>query len=489
MTTRDRSSTPPGALAGGDVEGIGPLYLEDLVDRDALRELAASFEALFGISVRILSSRGRLLGEAASERPLCALVNETEGGHRGCAATLDDVKSASPAAGCAAIHRCFTGARYRVEPLEYDKRAVGRIVLGPYVAEPRDEPPGSLLAIDAALDEARAREGFASMPRADEATIDRLAVHLRAVLDLILFSGHKAHLTSKMHVLAVEESYRELQEKNERLATAYERLKELDRLKSNFLASVSHELRTPLTSIMGYGEMLAEGMAGPLSAEQAEFVGTIRTKSDQLLGLIMSLLDLSKLESGTMTVQRRAVSIDEVLGEAVSTLAPLAAKKGVELHAAPHGELAPLEGDPDRLRQVFINLAENAIKFTPPGGEVRLEASERDDADETEGGLVLVAPLRRVLEVRVVDTGVGVPEAERGRVFDAFYQVDQSSTREHGGAGLGLSIVKRLVEAHGGSIRVEANEPRGAVFVVKLPLPRQAQAAVHDTVPPVFSLS
>src|SRR5215470_5216811 len=102
-----------------------------------------------------------------------------------------------------------------------------------------------------------------------------------------------------MHLASIRESYRELNEKNEKLAEAYERLKELDRLKSNFLATVSHELRTPLTSIMGYGEMLAEGIGGKLNSEQLEFVQTIRNKSDQLLGLIMSLLDLSKLESGT----------------------------------------------------------------------------------------------------------------------------------------------------------------------------------------------
>lgn len=486
MSARDPST----AIAGADVEGIGPLYLEDLVDRDALREVASSFERLFGISLRILAADGALLGDAVAERPLCALVNETTGGRRACLATIDLAKRAAPALGEAVTHPCFTGARYRIVPLEYDRRTVGRLVIGPYVPEGAASPPATLAAVDPGIDAERAREPFSRMPRADEATVERLVEHLRAVLDLILFSGHKAHLTSKMHLLSVQESYRELKEKNEKLGEAYDRLKELDRLKSNFLASVSHELRTPLTSIMGYGEMLAEGIAGPLNAEQAEFVQTIRAKSDQLLGLIVSLLDLSKLESGTMAMHRRSVAIADVLREAVSTLTPAAAKKHVRLVASASDDLARLDGDPDRLRQVFINLAENAIKFTSAGGEVRLDAREREDEAEDLPGLVLVAPLRRSLEVRVSDTGIGIPESERARVFDAFYQVDQSSTREHGGAGLGLSIVKRLVEAHGGSIRVEANEPRGTVFVVTLPLGRPSLApAPHDDAPAVLSFA
>jgi signal transduction histidine kinase len=282
----------------------------------------------------------------------------------------------------------------------------------------------------------------------------------------------------------VRESYRELTEKNESLEEAYERLKELDRLKSNFLATVSHELRTPLTSIMGYGEMLAEGVAGPLQDEQREFVETIRTKSEQLLGLIMSLLDLSKLESGTMQVRVGRLSVGSVLEEAVSTLLPTALKKGVAIELEVPPELPAVLGDGDRLRQVFINLTDNAVKFTPEGGRVRLTARLTVDQQHGEPGLVLVAPLRPVIEVRVSDTGIGIAEAERAKVFDPFYQIDQSSTREYGGAGLGLAIVKRLVEAHQGAIWVEGNTPSGAVFVVTLPAPRVSNVPPRPSTPP-----
>jgi signal transduction histidine kinase len=207
-------------------------------------------------------------------------------------------------------------------------------------------------------------------------------------------------------------------------------------------------------------------------------VKTIHDKGEQLLSLIMGLLDLSKLESGTMRMSARQMRLEPVLGEVVSTLTPTARKKGVELRLDARTELAELRGDPERLRQVFLNLVENAIKFTPVAGTVTLAArmAEDDDPDSDEGGLSLLAPTRARLEVRVSDTGIGIPARERGKVFDAFYQVDSSSTREYGGTGLGLSIVKRLVEAHSGRMRIEDNQPKGTVFVVSLPQAAPTQA-------------
>lgn len=466
----DPSTLPPPAAAPlVDMVGIGPLSLEDLVDRDALGEMAASFHKLFGLPIRILSTSGATLAEAGALAPLCALVNEEQGGRRACAAHVERTARLTMATGFGVTEPCFTGALYRVLPIEYDGRTIGRTILGPYLPEGLEAPPASLYEAAGQVDAARAADAMPRMTRLRPEQLGEIADHLRAVLDLILFSGHKALLTSTMHVASIRESFRELSQKNAELQQAYERLKELDRLKSNFLATVSHELRTPLTSIMGYSEMLAEGIGGPLNDEQREFIDTIRGKSEQLLGLIMSLLDLSKLESGTLIVRRTEVMITPVLLEASSTIAPAAAKKGVELRIEADDDLPPVLGDGDRLRQVFINLVENAVKFTEPGGEVLLTARAVGDDTEDLPGLVLVAPLRQALEIRVIDTGIGIPASQRVKVFDPFYQVDQSSTREHGGTGLGLSIVKRLIEAHNGTVRIESNEPRGTVFVVTLP--------------------
>ena len=175
-----------------------------------------------------------------------------------------------------------------------------------------------------------------------------------------------------------------------------------------------------------------------------------------------------------------------MLTTAASTLAPVAQKKSVEIRVEVPHDVPPVYGDPERLRQVFQNLIENAIKFTPKGSAVRvvarclppdmggLSASDTGGArGRPEGGdlgFALLAPARAFAEVRVIDSGIGVPDREKTKVFDAFYQVDSSSTREYGGTGLGLSIVKRLVDAHEGTVRIEDNTPQGAVFVVTLPI-------------------
>jgi signal transduction histidine kinase len=448
----------------------GRVRLEDLVDRDGLDELCRSFLALFGIPVRIYSTDGALLADATSEQELCAYINTMPDGRNACAATVSAVRSRLPGESGDVLHPCFTGAAYRILALEYDGRRVGRLIIGPFLPANVTDVPASLLDIDRNVSRERAQALVGRMPRAKPETITRIAGHLRASLDLILFSGHKALVTSKMHLASVRESYRQLEDKTARLQEAFDRLRELDRLKSNFLATVSHELRTPLTSIIGYSEMLSEGLAGEMKPEQAEFVKTIHENGQHLLSLIMGLLDLSKLESGTMRTKMRPMQIGPVIGEVVSTLTPTARKKGVKLELDVGGGLAQLRGDPERLRQVLLNLTENAIKFTPADGSVTLRARmTAADIDEDEDGLALLAPARARLEVRVLDTGIGIPARERDKVFDAFYQVDSSSTREYGGTGLGLSIVKRLVEAHGGSIAIEDNEPRGTVFVVSLP--------------------
>jgi two-component system sensor histidine kinase BarA len=463
---------PQQQVAGPEVDA--PLRLEDLVDREALVELCDSFFHLFGIPVRVLSRDGMLLADSAREHELCGYINTFASGRAACGATVGAVKIADPDETGALVHPCFSGLQYRVVAIDYEARRIGRFILGPYLPSEVNDVPSSLLELDPNIAHPAAKNLLLKAPRAKAETVQRVARHLKAALDLILFSGHKTLLTSQMHLLSVRESFRELTEKTERLQEAFDRLRELDRLKSNFLATVSHELRTPLTSIIGYGEMLSEGLAGPLNDEQKEFVGTIREKGEQLLGLIQSLLDMSKLESGTMSVRRQSTRIEDVLSEAIKTLTPGARKKGVTVRLQVDGSLPELRADPERLRQVFINLGDNALKFTPSGGTVTYRvaamAAGREQGDDDSVGVSLMSPVRSHIEVRVIDTGIGIPEEEREKVFDAFYQVDSSSTREYGGTGLGLSIVKRLVESHDGTIRVEENTPRGATFVVTLPV-------------------
>ena len=449
--------------------------LEDLLSRDGLTEMVKSAAELFGVPIRVFTEDGKLLADAADSIELYVYLNTSRNGRAALSEVVATVKSLAPGPEGQADYTCVTGALYRVAAIDYDSRQIGRMILGPFTPEPDAEPPAKLLTLDPQLDPDNLRRLFRKLPRADEQTVSRVARHLARVLDLLLFSGHRALLTSNMHLASVRENFRELEDKNLKLQVAYDRLKELDRLKSNFLATVSHELRTPLTSIIGYSEMLVEGLAGDLSAEQRDFVQTIRDKGDQLLSLIKGLLDLSKLESGTMSLRKNNVDVAALVKDVVATMTPTARKKEVELALEVEKGLPGIWADAERLRQVLLNLTENAIKFTPVSGSVRLTAKIAGmdaNASGDAGGMVLLGARRTGVELRVSDTGIGIPESERARVFDAFYQVDSSSTREAGGTGLGLSIVKRLVDGHDGTVRIESNQPRGTVFVVTIPLKR-----------------
>ena len=454
-------------LALGDI-----VDLQEVVDRDALRDLCRSFFDLFNLSVRIYSSGNALLASISDPVPLFTYLQEFPKGREVVGETVDAVKRLIPEGGQSLRHQSITGAVYDVVPITYQGRAVGRFVVGPYVPAELEQVPKPLLRLDPKIDKMHIRDLLMELPRVKASTAEKIAVHLRGVLDLLLFSSHRAHLTSEMHVASVRESYRELAEKTAKLQAAYDRLKELDQLKSNFLATVSHELRTPLTSIIGYSEMLDADIAGELNGEQREFVGTIHQKGNQLLGLITSLLDLSKLEQGVMRLAPEPLDPGALITDLQRTFAPHARKKGVTLETHVADDLPSIEADPLRLRQILANLAENAVKFTPEGGTVTFAALRTEWEDDASGmGAVLMGGAREAVAFRVTDTGIGMAPGELSRIFDAFYQVDGSSTREHGGTGLGLSIVKRLVDAHGGEVAVESARGEGTTFSVILPEP------------------
>lgn len=453
---------------------LASVRLEDLVEARALEELVTQAAQLFGVPMRMLDPSGRPL--ARGGEPLALHVFLSTFPRVGAELRqTDEHVQAAPLRSAELRERCVTGTWYWLVALEYDGRPVGRLIVGPFAEPGWSELPGRLFELEPTLEPRVLEPLIAAVPRLELPAVQRIGRYLAQTLDLVLFSGHKAWLTGTMHSAAMQESYRELSDRNLRLQHAYERLKELDRLKSNFLATVSHELRTPLTSIIGYSEMLGEGLAGELSSEQQEFVQTIRQKGEQLLDLIKGLLDLSKLESGTMSLRKQELLVQPVIEDVAQTLAPAAKKKGVQLGVSVEPGLPSVWGDKERLRQILLNLTENAIKFTPQEGAVKLGArvvSIEAPQSKEAGGLVLTSIRRTAVELRVADTGIGVPEHERERIFDAFYQVDGSSTREQGGTGLGLSIVRRLVEAHDGAVRVEDNSPRGTVFVVTIPCRR-----------------
>ncbi len=443
--------------------------LEDVLSRDAVTSLSKSFFDLFGLPVRVISHEGDLLADVHRDRPLCSYLNTFAEGERHCSATVATVRDLEPN-GQAVVHPCFTGAVYRVVPFSYQGRPIGRFVVGPYVPAESRNAPLTLTSLDG-VDPATARGHFGGMPRVRQDIADQLCDHLKGVIELLVFSGHRAQLASTMQVASVRENYRELAQKNEALKTSYDELKQVDQLKSTFLATVSHELRSPLTSIIGYAEMLDSGAAGALSDGQTEFLGTIRTKAVQLLGLISSLLDLGRLEANNLELQTERVDAATLLSDVGSTVVPDANRRNIALHIDVAEETPKIWGDPVRLRQIVLNLTDNAVKFTKDGGEVHLTAKPGEllDSEGVGVGAALFGSSRPAVVLEVRDTGIGIEEDNLPRIFDAFYQIDAGTTRIHGGAGLGLSIVKQLVDGHAGEIQVQSTLGEGTLFTVKLP--------------------
>jgi signal transduction histidine kinase len=226
------------------------------------------------------------------------------------------------------------------------------------------------------------------------------------------------------------------------------------RLKREFVSVVSHELRTPLSSVLGYAEFLEDELAGPLNADQKAFVSHIQDGTRRLQRLVDDLLDFSALEGGSLRLERRSVDVREKLTAALESMRPQAQKAGITLVEAVPPSPIPMVLDPGRLEQVLINLIGNAIKFTPAGGTIT----------------VRVSSLPQELRVEVRDSGIGIPADQLSRVFERFFQVDSTTTRERNGVGLGLAISKAIVEAHGGRIGCYSQEGRGSTFWFSLPL-------------------
>jgi two-component system phosphate regulon sensor histidine kinase PhoR len=244
-------------------------------------------------------------------------------------------------------------------------------------------------------------------------------------------------------------------------------LRRLEKIRKDFVANVSHELRTPLTSIKGYVEALIDGAKNDPETS-GKFLDIILKQSDRLNLILEDLLELSKIESGRVSFRQDPMDLRSVIERTLSMIQPLAEKKGHRLVSTVDDKLPALAGDEDRLVQVLTNLLDNAVKYTPEQGTITVAAHL---VPESPGGL----PVGQMIELSVTDTGIGIPEQDRPRVFERFYRVDKARSRELGGTGLGLAIVKHIVEGHGGQVWVEGNHPRGSRFVVRLPVRPQAK--------------
>lgn len=243
------------------------------------------------------------------------------------------------------------------------------------------------------------------------------------------------------------------------LEVAHEQLKEIDRLKSMFLSHVSHELRTPLTSIKGFVDNMLDGLTGELQGKQREYLHRVLVNTDRLARMITNLLDLSRIESGTHRLDRVQLRLFELVEEVVEQLHSIAISKQLTLEMVCPEPTIQVLADRDKFIQVITNLVDNAIKFTPAGGKITVAMRRRDS--------------ERVM-ITVTDTGEGVPAEAMAKLFEPFYQASLQPGTHAKGLGLGLSIVKTLVELHGGTISVTSGVGSGSEFCILLPVVKRS---------------
>lgn len=250
----------------------------------------------------------------------------------------------------------------------------------------------------------------------------------------------------------------------EDLRKAYGELKQLDAMKGDFLANISHELRTPLAPIIGYVEMLLSGRPGPLTDRQRSHLSVVEQAVQRLQGLIEDLLAFVQMDQGNLGIQPRAFALGPLLEERARLITPRATEKGLIVEVAVPADLPDVLVDPQQIARAVALMLDNAIKFTPQGGHVTLSAKTHvtpDDAPPSwEHGYV---------EVSLSDTGIGIPADKIPRIFEKFYQVDASTTRSYGGTGLGLALVKQIMESHGTQVMVESTPNIGSNFRFRLP--------------------
>jgi len=264
-------------------------------------------------------------------------------------------------------------------------------------------------------------------------------------------------------------------ERTEELQRALEELKTLDRLKTQFVSNISHELRTPLTPIKGYLGAMLQGSLGPLSPAQQRGLEAIQESVERLHKLIDDLLGYVRMESGQVKLTRRPVDPLALLRRAWEKALPLARSNDQTLSLSAPEALPWVLADPEELLRALHHLLENAVKFTPPGGRITVAARVQGPRPKGEPD---PQPLEAdFVEISVSDTGIGIPEDQLDRIFDRFYQLDGSTTRERGGIGIGLTIVKQIIEAHGSPIQVESRPGQGSTFRFFLPLAKQNDQA------------
>jgi len=254
--------------------------------------------------------------------------------------------------------------------------------------------------------------------------------------------------------IQVQEMAARLENQRDELEIRSHELEVASRTKSEFLTNMSHELRTPLNTIIGFSYILHDETVGTLNEKQSKYIGNVLESGKHLLALINGILDLSKVEVGKMELRYEDFNVSAVIEESIMLLSSVSSEKNIILNTAVDKELTTINADVDKFKQILFNLIGNAIKFTPNGGSVTVEGRRSGD----------------MLQIMVIDTGIGISKEDQVKLFNPFVQLDASTSRQYEGTGLGLVLVKRYVEMHGGKVLVESEPNRGSKFIFTIPV-------------------
>jgi signal transduction histidine kinase len=244
---------------------------------------------------------------------------------------------------------------------------------------------------------------------------------------------------------------------------------ESDRLKTEFIGTMSHELRTPMTAIKGFTQLLGMGSLGEINDTQRELLNTIQTNAERMINIINDVLDITKIETGSIDLELRPLHLAETLSGVIADIQPLVQDRGHTLTVHIPPGLLLVRADSSRLHQVLYNILANAVKYTPCNGSVEIEAHEAVLSDLPQAIRDNILSSRRYVQVSIRDTGVGIAPEDLERVFERFYRSENSLKIEAGGTGLGLSLVKPLIELLGGDIWAESELQVGTTFSFVLP--------------------